>query len=219
MLAWLGGGAPSADGSHGSGTARSALPGARIAVQPAPVESPTAVSPAVTDVPDLPLSVAIGASPLLAELPMFDAARTGDRPPRSAPARSRAAASNRRSAAPATHAEPVAAVEGTSPPPPAGDQNDATQDLALYRTAHRLHFQDRDPGRALAAWEAYLAAFPNGKLAVEATWNRALCLVKLGRAAEAERLLERFAAGTFGGYRRTQAADLLASLRKHHVDR
>jgi TolA-binding protein len=153
-------------------------------------------------------------------LPTFDAARAGDRFPRSTPARSRAAASNRRSAAPVTlRTEPVAAVEGTSPPPPAGDQNDATRDLALYRTAHRLHFQDRDPGRALAAWEAYLAAFPNGKLAVEAAWNRALCLVKLGRAEEAERLLERFAAGTFGGYRRTQAADLLASLRKHHVDR
>jgi tetratricopeptide (TPR) repeat protein len=99
-------------------------------------------------------------------------------------------------------------------PPVVEKSAEQDDDLARYQAAHRLHFQDKNPIRALAAWDAYLAAFPKGKLAVEAHFNRALCLIKLGRTAEAEALLQEFATGAFGSYRRTQAADLLDALRR-----
>jgi len=98
--------------------------------------------------------------------------------------------------------------------PPASSRPPPDADLSLYRAAHLLHFRDKDPALALAAWDAYLAAFPQGKLAIEAQFNRTLCLVKLGRTAEAETWLEKFASGAFGSYRRTRAADLLDVLRR-----
>jgi TolA-binding protein len=84
--------------------------------------------------------------------------------------------------------------------------------LALYRAAHRAHFVDHDPVRALAAWDAYLAAAPNGELAPEAHYNRALSLVRLGRNAEARSALEPFANGSYGGYRQSEASALLERL-------
>ncbi len=84
---------------------------------------------------------------------------------------------------------------------------------ALYTAAHRHHFVERNPGAALAAWDTYLRAAPRGRLAVEARYNRALCLVRLGRTAEAEAALEGFARGAYGGYRRTEAQALLDAMR------
>jgi hypothetical protein len=84
---------------------------------------------------------------------------------------------------------------------------------ALYSAAHRYHFVERNPGAALAAWDTYLRAAPRGRLAVEAHYNRALCLVRLGRAAEAEAALEGFARGAYGGYRRAEARTLLDAMR------
>ena len=64
---------------------------------------------------------------------------------------------------------------------------------------------------ALAAWDAYLAAEPNGQLVVEATYNRALCLVRLGRLADARTALLPFARGEVApaGYRRAEAKALI----------
>ena len=81
----------------------------------------------------------------------------------------------------------------------------------LYRTAHRAHFSEHDWDRALSAWDAYLAAAPRGGLVVEARYNRALCLVRLGRTPEARRALESFAKSA-GGYRQKEASALLAVL-------
>jgi len=86
-------------------------------------------------------------------------------------------------------------------------------DDALYRAAHQAHFVTRDPAGALAAWDAYLRAAPRGRFAPEAHYNRALCLVRLGRTAEAERTLELFASGSFGGYRKAEAKALLDAMR------
>jgi hypothetical protein len=80
----------------------------------------------------------------------------------------------------------------------------------LYGRAHRAHFVGDAPGRALAAWDAYLAAYPHGVFAPEARYNRALCLLRLGRRADATRALRPFADGRFGGYRRAEAEALLA---------
>ena len=92
--------------------------------------------------------------------------------------------------------------------PTAPDREDA-----LYRTAHEAHFLAHDPARALAAWDAYLAAFPQGRLAPEARYNRALVLVRLGRKDEARAALTPFADAPPGSYRQAEARSLLDALR------
>lgn len=120
--------------------------------------------------------------------------------------------------APAPTAAPVAPVASASSapapnaaaPPPAPSVP-SPEDEA-YAAAHQAHFASRDYGAALAAWDRYLAAFPAGRLAPEARYNRAICLVRLGKKAEARSALEPFADGTMGGYRRAEAQRLLDAL-------
>lgn len=78
--------------------------------------------------------------------------------------------------------------------------------------AHQAHFVDHDFGAALRAWDAYLGAAPAGRFAPEARYNRALCLVRLGRKGEAESALRPFADGAYGGYRRDEAKALIEAL-------
>jgi hypothetical protein len=112
--------------------------------------------------------------------------------------------------------EPV--VEAPKPAPPAAPPPSAAPDagldaeLELYREAHRAHFGGRDAAAALAAWDAYLEKSPKGRFALEARYNRALCLVRLDRKAEARVALEPFARGSFGGYRKREASELLDAL-------
>ena len=117
-------------------------------------------------------------------------------------------------APPPVVAAPAPAVEHTLVAEAAGSASSASRDpaLELYRVAHQAHFVERDSSRALPAWDAYLKAAPNGALALEARYNRALCLVRLHRSTEARAALTPFAAGRFGGYRKKEAADLLAAL-------
>lgn len=88
-------------------------------------------------------------------------------------------------------------------------KSDATHEL--YRAAHRAHFIEQDWNRALSAWDGYLAAAPGGQLATEARYNRALCLVRLGRVGEARRALAAFA-DTPGAYRQKEASALIGVL-------
>jgi hypothetical protein len=118
-----------------------------------------------------------------------------------APLRSRAVSrppSDPRGTAVASRPEPAS-------PPDADDE-------ALYARAHQLHFVDRNPGAALAAWDAYLRAFPRGRLALESRYNRGLCLVRLGRRDEAAAALTPFAEGVYGGYRQAEARALLEAM-------
>jgi tetratricopeptide (TPR) repeat protein len=82
-----------------------------------------------------------------------------------------------------------------------------------YGRAHRAHFDEGAPERALAAWDDYLRRYPRGAFEPEARFNRAICLVRLRRFAQAERALRSFADGRFGNYRRAEANQLLAWLR------
>lgn len=82
----------------------------------------------------------------------------------------------------------------------------------LYRLAHEAHFVNHDYARALSGWNAYLQAAPGGRLATEARYNRAICLLRLGRDAEARQALEPFASGKLGGYRQSEARELLEEL-------
>lgn len=97
---------------------------------------------------------------------------------------------------------------------PASDDLPAQDDPGheLYRAAHRAHFSERDPARALAGWDEYLAQARGGRFALEARYNRALCLVRLKRSDEARRALEPFARGDHGAYRRDEATRLLEAL-------
>jgi len=98
-------------------------------------------------------------------------------------------------------------------PTPALSSSAAFQDADgdLYRLAHEAHFDAHDYGRALVGWDAYLKAAPNGRFATEARYNRAICLLRLGRDAEARQALEPFASGKMG-YRQTEARQLLDEL-------
>lgn len=84
--------------------------------------------------------------------------------------------------------------------------------FALYRAAHTAHFVRHDPAAALQAWDAYLRAAPRGRFSLEARYNRALCLTRLGRKSEAKAALEPFARGDFGSYRREEAKELVDAL-------
>ncbi len=96
--------------------------------------------------------------------------------------------------------------------PIASDEAEAAG-LALYRTAHRLHFIYHDYAGALAAWDDYLRAEPRGRLAVEVRYNRAIALVHLGRNDEARSALQPFALGQIeGGYRQREASALIDAL-------
>jgi len=92
-------------------------------------------------------------------------------------------------------------------PPPVESQADE-----LYRVAHQAHFGARQPAAALAAWDAYLRQAPGGRFAPEAQYNRAICLVRLGRSEAARTALEAFAEGRFGGYRQAEAQALIDAL-------
>jgi len=107
--------------------------------------------------------------------------------------------------------EGIAAAAAPRSLPDAG-ASAADPTFELYRVAHRAHFVERDYDRALGAWDAYLKASPNGALAPEARYNRALCLVRLHRSEEARVALKPFAEGRYGTYRREDAQKLLDAL-------
>jgi hypothetical protein len=119
------------------------------------------------------------------------AGATGLRPPRPAATRAPAALSDSR------------------PDPGAGERD---EENVLYGRAHELHFTRHSPGRALLAWDEYLRRYPGGSFAPEARFNRALCLVWLGKPRAAAQALRPFASGELGGYRRREACLLLDRL-------
>lgn len=92
------------------------------------------------------------------------------------------------SSPPAARVEVSPAAEVSHAAQPPAVERDA--ELTLYAAAHRLHFVERDLARAVAAWDRYLAATPDGRLAPEARFNRLVALVKLERWDEAARAIE-----------------------------
>jgi hypothetical protein len=114
-------------------------------------------------------------------------------------------------------AAPVPAPRTPAPSAPAATATVATPPRqtdpdALYRSAHDAHFVRRDPAAALDGWDRYLAVAPNGPLATEARYNRAIALVRLGRDAEAKAALRPFAEGDYGPYRQAEAKSLVDML-------
>ncbi|WP_438044795.1 tetratricopeptide repeat protein [Sorangium sp. So ce128] len=179
------------------------LSGPRHAAEaPAPPEAEAVAEAVAPEPPPLPAPIA--------EPPIAPA------PPR-APVL--AVAPVRSASRPVAAVAPSAARLPTAPRPAAADpqaieRSPASPDAdALYQAAHRAHFVERNPAAALDAWNAYLAAAPRGRFAVEAQYNRALCLVRLGRKDEARRALEPFAQGALGGYRQAESRSLIEAMR------
>lgn len=114
--------------------------------------------------------------------------------------------------APEPPAAPPLEAPTPAPSPRASDPTASDPNAALFAEANRAHFTEKDPVRALAAWDRYLAAAPQGRFAPEAHYNRALTLIRLGRKSEARTELEAFANGTYGNYRRDEARALLEAL-------
>lgn len=111
---------------------------------------------------------------------------------------------------------PPPVVEAAPPPSkpavmPSSSASFKDTDGDLYRLAHEAHFSAHDYARALSAWDAYLRAAPTGRLATEARYNRAICLLRLGRDDEARTALKPFALGAMG-YRQSEAQELLQEL-------
>lgn len=96
---------------------------------------------------------------------------------------------------------------------PSPEDAEAASELALYREAHRAHFDRHDCQAAVLGWERYLAEAPQGRFTLEARYNRALCLVRIGRHREAAAALTPFAEGFYGDYRRADARALLDALK------
>ena len=85
----------------------------------------------------------------------------------------------------------------------------ADEEARAYGRAHEAHFVTNEPRAALELWDRYLGRYPRGTFAPEARFNRALCLLRVGRPDEAVEALRPFAAGAYGGYRQREAATLI----------
>ncbi|MBN1608434.1 MAG: hypothetical protein JW940_17515 [Polyangiaceae bacterium] len=114
--------------------------------------------------------------------------------------------------APALDRDARTASSGLAAAGPSAEDLAAARELDLYRAAHRAHFREHDCPGAIQAWERYLAQAPRGRFTLEARYNRALCLVRLGREDAAAAALRPFAQGSFGGYRQSDARALLEAL-------
>ncbi|MCC6215708.1 MAG: hypothetical protein IT376_12660 [Polyangiaceae bacterium] len=179
-----------------------------LAVAPRESSGPGTVARGGARAPAAPRVVATAATapePVLAPEPPAAAPASPESPPAARAAASAAPAPAPPGAVPTAHAS-----SGAPGPAPSGSVEPAAD--ALYRRAHEAHFAKKQPAAALALWDEYLAAAPRGRFAVEARYNRALCLVRLGRRAEARAALAPFAEGKVGTYRQEEAQALLAAL-------
>jgi hypothetical protein len=77
-----------------------------------------------------------------------------------------------------------------------------------------LHFHGGDPAQALGAWDAYLASYASGTFAPEARFNRAICLLRLGRREEARSVLVAIAESNSAVYGRERARALLDAMQE-----
>lgn len=158
-------------------------------------------------------------TPSPASITSFSTTLSATAPSTAAPSAPTSASTPVPASAPPFASAPATASAATtaSTPTPAALRASTTasprnREDALYRVAHELHFVRHDPAGALIAWDAYLAAFPKGRFAPEAHYDRALTLIRLGLREEAKAELRPFAEGELGGYRQREARALVDAL-------
>jgi hypothetical protein len=187
----------------------------------------------------LPAALGNASAPQAPFATSAQATRTAEKRDRGTPAQLAPLAPSDEALAPITSAEPiptattaprVSAVDERHSPQRSLNQAPSTIPSAsvaaarpavnvdeLYREAHQAHFVRGDASAALAAWDRYLAAAgPGARMLVEAQYNRAITLARLGRTAEALAALRPFANGEYGNYRRDEARALIESLASRH---
>jgi len=180
----------------------------RPAPAPAPIPTPAVVDDLPSTVSEPPVRQALATAEDDAESRRLRDERRRRREER---ARGASAAAPSASESPAVTPDAPALVEPA--PAPVAPEPAHDKDLALYRYAHEKHFRARDFAAALRGWDQYLQAYPSGTFAVEARYNRAICLVRLDRKDEARRALLPFARGEVArGYRQAEATKLLKAL-------
>ncbi|AKU96065.1 Proline-rich protein [Labilithrix luteola] len=175
--------------------------------------APASAEPEPTPEPEAPKPVESANAPISEQVPAPAApAKVAPAPRESAhPATTALAAPT----PPPAETTPTARTNEPSKPSTASSTAEPSDpNAALFAEAHRVHFVERDAARALTAWDAYLAADPNGRFVPEARYNRAIALIRLGRSAEAQNVLQSFAAGNFGDYHRSDARQLLDALKR-----
>ena len=195
--------------ANGAAVAPAAEPPAPVSPAPAsPVSAPPAQAGAGGSESEGQPAVAARRQPAPAAKPQLKALKTAAEPAVNQPAAAAGPqATGAAQATAAAQAEPVVVAAPTAPPDAPPDET-----LVLFRAAQALQHRDKNYAKALAAWEGYLHAAPAGALAPEARWNRAICLLRLGRKPQARIALEHFAHGAEGGYRQAEATKLLAAL-------
>jgi hypothetical protein len=125
-------------------------------------------------------------------------------------------------AAPPPAPQPPAPVATPKPVPrPRATAVTTDADADAYRAAHAAHFHGDDAAVAIAAWDRYLVAHPDGRFAVEARYNRAVALVRARRFDDAAAALGPFARGEVDppGYRKTDALRILTAIEREGTER
>ncbi len=84
--------------------------------------------------------------------------------------------------------------------------------LLTFRSAHRAQFSNGNCAQAISGYERYLRLAPQGPFALEASYNRGVCLIRLGQHAAGRSALEPFAQGAHGNYRRSQSEQILQAI-------
>jgi hypothetical protein len=178
---------------------RRALPTAtHAAVGGSPAPSRDAMEDVVVPIASTPLAVPVASAPPVTPVASVETApREPVAPAGESPVSARRPSPPREASRPSRQAAPDAATD---------------VEESLYADAHRAHFVARDPVAALRGWDAYLRTYPDGRFALEARYNRALTLVRLGQPTEARTALAPFADGSTGGYRQREARALLDAL-------
>jgi TolA-binding protein len=101
---------------------------------------------------------------------------------------------------------PASAAIATSPVAPV--PNLLAEDKQAFESAYRIHASGA-PAAAVAAWDGYLAAHPDGRFVPEARYARAVALARNGQKDAARDALREFANGE---YRHDDAIKLLDKL-------
>jgi TolA-binding protein len=107
---------------------------------------------------------------------------------------------------------PAPARSSVAAAAPAPDRDLLAEDKSAFEAAYRASASGT-PAVAVAAWDRYLAAHPDGRFVPEARYARAVALARAGDKGAAREALREFASGEPGSYRHEDAVQLIDKLK------